>query len=262
MDGFNNPALKAFIERVSPEFVLAQLIVRRRSSGFELRHVADSGRPEETLRLISIEDLRDLAQFTAEGAFRPLRSAPNLRPGWRSLATDAGSLERALNQVYPGALADWHAAQTFPVPTTSFREFAQRQTGMYRIIGMLEDPQAARVIRAGCAARFCLKQRLWPVEGVAPDRAEEKSAIPCLEPCALLAEFARKAMRLEQGEKIALEWGAEEAETLVAALEAALQSGVGTREGDVNSPGNPRRLQLALERIKEVLALVRRKTRA
>ena len=58
--------------------------------------------------------------------------------------------------------------------------------------------QVSRVIQTTCAKTNCLKQRLWTVEGLAPDAASEKSLIPCLEPCAMLMEAARKALRREQ----------------------------------------------------------------
>ena len=107
-------------------------------------------------------------------------------------------MEQALNQLYPGAIADWYAAQTQPVPVTNYREFTERQTGMYRIATLLDDQQAAAVIRAGCHRRCCLKRRHWLVAGLEPDPAAEKSLIPCLEPCAVLLELARQAVRLEQ----------------------------------------------------------------
>ena len=84
-----------------------------------------------------------------------------------------------------------------------------------------------------------------------PDAAEEKSLIPCLEPCAILLEFARKALRLEQEEKVAVSVSPGEVETLQAALEMAPSAPLSAeREADFNSPANPRRLQLALEKLK------------
>jgi hypothetical protein len=69
---------------------------------------------------------------------------------------------------------------------------------MYRITTMLNDAQAAEVIRCACDARNCLKRRLWAVAGLERDGAALKSLIRCLEPCAVLMESAREAVRAEQ----------------------------------------------------------------
>ncbi|MBI3851853.1 MAG: hypothetical protein HY298_16480 [Verrucomicrobia bacterium] len=227
-------------------------VIRRVGAGFELRHVEDCDCAEDRLRSMTLADLRGLAQFTAAGAFRPLKSAPNLQSGWRIVLPDETKLELALNQLYPGAIADWHAAQLSQPPVTHYRDFAQRQTGMYRITTILNDAQAAQVIRACCHKKFCLKRRLWTVEGLPPDDAAEKSLIPCLEPCAVLLEFARKSMRIEQQDKI--EIATDEAATVVCALQTALEHPApGVREADFNAPNNPRRIQLVLEKLRPTL---------
>ena len=166
------------------------------------------------------------------------------------LAANDMELETALGQIYPGAVADWYAAQSAQPLITHYRDFAKRQSGMYRITNLLSDPQAAGVVRACCHPQFCLKQRLWTVAGLAPDSASEKSLIPCLEPCAMFLEFARKAVRIEQQGKVALEVAPEELSTLRAALQTQLTHRVeGQREGDFGSAANPRRIQLLLEKL-------------
>jgi len=233
-----NPALNAFVAEIKTSLIFAEIVVRRLEKGFELRHVQDRECDAGDLRLISADEMRPLAQFTVVGAFRPLKSAPNLRRGWRLILTDGAKLEFALNQVYPGAVADWFAVRSGRAEPTHYREFTSRQTGMYRITAMLTDEQAAAMIRAGCHRKFCLKQRLWTVNGCSPDSSEDKSLVPCLEPCALLLEFARKAMRLEQaaasGELIDTPGGDETNSEM--------------READFENPSNPRRLQLAIEK--------------
>ncbi len=196
-----NPAWEAFVARLGDELVLAQVLIARREQGYELRHVADRSAPAEQLRLLPVAELRLLAQVTAAGAFRPLKSAPNLQTGWRALPANDAALEAALNHLYPGAVADWFAAQAERPPVTNFREFTARQTGMYRITAKLSEAQAARVICAVCHRNMCLKRRLWTVEGLPPDAAAEKSIIPCLEPCAVLLESARQAAGGEQAKK-------------------------------------------------------------
>ncbi|MEO6182162.1 MAG: DR2241 family protein, partial [Verrucomicrobiota bacterium] len=194
----DNPALTAFVAEIKTDLVLAQVLVRRLGNQFELRHVQDRECDPENLRRVGENEIRALAQFTATDAFRPLKSAPNLQTGWRLMVADEAELEFALNQIYPGAMADWFAVRFSKAAPTNYREFANRQSGMYRITTMLSDEQAGFVVRACCDQKFCLKQRLWSLDGLAADSAEEKSLIPCLEPCAILVESARKAVRLDQ----------------------------------------------------------------
>lgn len=255
MTAVENPALEAFVAQIGRELVVAQVAVRRAGAVFELRHVSDAGQAAAELRELKPGELRALAQFTAAGAFRPLKSAPNLQGGWRYTAPDATALEQALNRLYPGAIADWFAARSSAPPTTDFREFAGRQTGMYRITTMLSDTLVARVARAGCHRDSCLKRRLWKSKDLAPDAFEGKSLIPCLEPCALLLEFARKAMRIEQEEKVVVELSPSDIATVRAAIQVALKHpDPALREGDLNEPHNPRRLRLVLEKLPDVPA--------
>ena len=111
-------------------------------------------------------------------------------------------LEAALSRLYPGALADWRAARAAHPPVTHYREYASRQSGMYRITAKLRDEQVTAVIRGVCDKEHCLKRRWWTVAGLEPDPAGEKSLIPCLEPCAVLMESARRAMRSSQEETL------------------------------------------------------------
>jgi len=246
MAAVNNPALAAFCVAAGSELALAQVRVRRLAEGFELRHVGDQDAGAESLRLVPLNELRVLANHTTAGEFRPIKAAPNLRAGWLCRVSSEAELELALNQLYPGALADWFAAQQPAPPVTHYREFTARQSGMYRITTMLTDPQAAQVIRACCDARLCLKRRLWSVPGLAPDAADTKSLIPCLEPCAVMLEFARKAVRIEQEEdKPTLTLAPSEVASLLAALDAALaHPPAGQREADLSAADNPRRLHL------------------
>ncbi len=202
MSTIDNPALRQFCARMGESLVLAQVLIRRAGAGYELRQVEDGEVAAESLRRVTPAEARRLAQFTGTGEFRPLKSAPTLARGWLMAAANERQLELALAGLYPGALADWHAAAGANPPVTPFRDFVNRQSGMYRIAAKLSDAQAAEVIGAGCDASRCLKRRLWTVDGLAPDGPEGKSLIPCLEPCAVLLEMLRLAGRAarERGE--------------------------------------------------------------
>jgi 4Fe-4S iron-sulfur cluster binding domain/DR2241 stabilising domain len=252
MVAMTNPALEKFVAQIGSELLLAQVLITCNGRGYELRHVADRSAPQQQLRLIELPELRTLAQFTAGESFRPLKSAPNLQRGWRVLLSDDDQLATALHHLYPGAIADWFAAQAQTPPVTHFRDFTNRQTGMYRITASLSDEQAAEAIRAGCHQQFCLKRRLWTVAGLAADPPAEKSLIPCLEPCAVLLEFVRSAVRMRQAEKLDLTCA--EAASIPLALEALLkQPAANEREADFSSPANGRRLQLLLEKLRPLL---------
>ena len=241
MTAFENPALAAFAAQLGAELVFAQVLIRRDGTSFAFRHIEDAGALAESLRTIAIEELRALTQTTEAGAFRPLKSAPNLRRGWFARATNITELGTALDRLYPGALSDWFAARAAQPPVTSYREFTARQTGMYRITTFPDDPRAAQITRACCDARFCLKRRLWTVPSLATDTAADKSLIPCLEPCALLLEFARKVVRWEQEGELPSTVSPEEARQL---REKLNQTGSSVRPADFESPENPRRLAL------------------
>lgn len=251
MTEFANPALESFVAQIGRDCVVAQVLIRRDGTGFELRHHDDRDLSTEALELMEVDELRGLVQMTEKGVFRPLKSAPTLRRGWRVLASNSNSLEAALNHLYPGALADWYAASLADPPVTHYREFTARQTGMYRITATLNDVQAAVVIKGCCDSKFCLKQRLWTVAGLEADLVATTSVIPCLEPCPVFLEFARKAARIEQEDKLTVSLGASELETLMTALETATTTGVGAmREADFGEASNPRRVQLLLEKLK------------
>jgi hypothetical protein len=196
----NNPAMQEFAAQIGSELVMAQVLIKRDGRSYELRHMEDRLAAPESLRTIQLNEARALAQFTAAHEFRPLKSAPNLQRGWRLAAKDDGELEIALSHLYPGAVADWRAARGANPPVTHYREYVNRQSGMYRLTAKLTDAQAAEVARQICAPAQCLKLRLWTVPGLAPDAASAKSLIPCLEPCAVLMEAARVAMRASQNE--------------------------------------------------------------
>ena len=235
----SNPALEALVASVAPALVFGQVWLQRGGGEFVLQHEADRG--VENLRLITVQDLRELAQFTERGAFRPLKSAPTLRRGWQCVARDEAELDTALRHLYPGGVADWFAARQEPPPAISYRAFTARQTGMYRITAMLDDAQAALVARAGCHRNFCLKRRLWAVEGLPSESVVEKSELACLEPCAVLMEFARAVMRIEQK-------GGEAVSVSGSAAPSDQAGGAEVREGDFSSPSNPRFQQWRLEK--------------
>ncbi len=255
-----NPALDAFLAVLPETLEFAQVLISRRGHHFELRHSADRTISDTVLESLTVTDLRGLANDTAAGAFRPLKSAPTLRGGWRVLLTAPADLELALDHLYPGALADWYAVRAGKAAGIAYRDYVNRQTGMYRITQLLNDEQVADVAQAACHRSFCLKQRLWHGPLLSADKLEEKSLVPCLEPCPMLLEFARKSMRLEQEEHVSPSIAEGDLQTLLAAVETALLSpGVNGREADFTAAANPRRLRRVRILLERWLAQVPRK---
>jgi hypothetical protein len=225
------PDIAALAAAIQTELLFGQVLIRRCAAGFELRHAADRQSDPAGLRLLSGQEIRPLAQWTSSGAYRPLKTAPDLPSGWRIIAADVCALAASLQRLYPGAVADWFAARGPQPPITSYRQFTARQSGIYRITTRLDDAVAGAMIRACCHPDFCLKRRLWTVGGLAAENSSEKSLIPCLEPCAILLEFARKIARLQQQQP--------PPDKEISAADAG--------ECDFDASNNPRRRRFSLE---------------
>jgi len=242
--------MEPFFEWVGTGAEFGQLWIQPEDCRYELRHKVDRSAAVESLNLLGINELRDLARSDAHGAFRPLKGAPDLMSGWRALAGKE-SLGDAIGRIYPGGLVDWLAVRTAAAPpATHFRDFADRQTGMYRSARSLDDAEAASVIRACCRSSLCLKRRLWTVAGLSTDDIGSKSVIPCLEPCAVTLEFFRRTARMQRETPMVLQLApgdVESLEILLAQVAGKIRGEPGGRVGDSGASDNPRRILLALE---------------
>ena len=256
----SNPAIDAFIERLPPGRTFGEVIVNRPDAGFDVRHRQDEKTAPDDLELIDPEQLRLRTASDRAGRYRPLRSAPGLRSGWRARADTPAELWHVLNAVYPGAVGDWYAARQGEKPL-SYRQFASRQSGMFRNLAKLSDAQARRTAQACCDEKRCLKQRLWPAaeSEPLPDRESRQAPVMvCLEPCSLLMELARREFRLGQEPTVALQLPEPEISPILTALETLARSfPENSRVADFSAPTAPHRLALLRERI---LAQAERKT--
>ena len=243
------PPVAHFLAGFSPEGerVWGQVRIRRGPDGYELRHVLDRVVADGALRVVSVAELRSLAACTASGAFRPLKSAPTLRSGWRCVARGDEELETALAHLYPGTLADARAWSAGLAAPTNWSEFAAMQVGRARGLARLEPAAFRPAVEAGCSASVCLKRRLWAGPGVEPEPESgmdgNKSQLPCLEPCALFAAFARACLANADALTVPVQIAPEDLATIAAALRHALEHPpAGLREGSFSEPLNPRRL--------------------
>jgi sirohydrochlorin cobaltochelatase len=108
------------------------------------------------------------------------------------------ALRLALDGIYPGALGNWRAVLRGEKIAPPLRETLNRQTGMYRITGLLTQHEAARIIGSLCQPG-CLRQILWPIEsadpGPAPAAPEGRIPLFCTNPCSHFLGKAREAVK-------------------------------------------------------------------
>jgi sirohydrochlorin cobaltochelatase len=174
---------------------LGQVAIGAAPEGWELRHHEDAGRGDLAL-FTRWEDARTLAAADDAGAFRPLKTAPTLRHGWRLVLREVAAVRAALDYFYPAMLGVAESFRRHELEAVPLRATLERQTGMYAVTKKITDEQARATIDRLCAG--CLKHRLWEIAGANPmPMAATPGAWPllCHEACNLLVAEARKAVR-------------------------------------------------------------------
>jgi sirohydrochlorin cobaltochelatase len=213
------PVQQALAAVLSDKSRLGQLFIQRTSTGvFVVCH-----RDDQEAGALEVfrkpEDAIEIARYDDAGNYRPLKTAPNLRHGWRMEVGDLGELRRALDYFYPGRLAMLVAANENRLTTKTLRETLSRQSGMYRIAAKISDAQIDDVVGDFCRSDGgCLRTILWkrdsndatPSAKLPPQKFDAahdqtgrgENAIPllCQEPCNLLVAACRKAVKAEPGE--------------------------------------------------------------
>ena len=188
------------------------LIERAAGGGWTLRHRADAGL-EDMRAYASPVAARVLALVDDKGEYRPLKTAPNLRRGWRLDLPDLPAVRRALECFYPAQLALEAARCADRLAPTSLRETFGRQTGMYRITGKITTEQAETLVGEACRSDGgCLRTILWTIEpagrpprslpAVKFDAAHDQTGagepvlpLLCTEPCAIVVAAARDVVK-------------------------------------------------------------------
>ena len=225
-----------------------QVLARRASGGYSLRHIDDA----EASDLEVYDDpraAREIARLTEKGEHRPLKSSPNLRRGWEIKVSDAAGLAVAMNYLYPASTVHWHLHREGRLGTTNFRENAARQSGIYKRIQHLSDRGVQDAARACCEHAVCLKRTLWDVDEKTPlEMHRGDGEIPCPEPCSLFVSFARRVRLFEREERDLDETGLSPSEKgdLVSLVEAAAGGAGGiefAREAEFEEPLNERRMR-------------------
>jgi sirohydrochlorin cobaltochelatase len=195
-----------------------QLLIRKIDRGFAICH-----RDDENVSGLKVfrapDDVAEIARFDDGGNYRPLKTAPNLRHGWRLEVVDLKELIRALDYFYPGRLAVLAAWKENGLTATSLRETLDRQSGMYRIAAKISDEQIDDVVGEVCRSDGgCLRTILWnrdksgsvPSRKLPPEKFDPahdqtgrgETAIPllCQEICSILLNECRKAVKGETNE--------------------------------------------------------------
>jgi sirohydrochlorin cobaltochelatase len=198
---------------VSDRLTIGEILIRRSGeNGFVLTH-RDDERENQLEIFRDPENASLIARNDDLGSYRPLKTAPNLRHGWRLEIVTEEELQCALDYFYPGRLEVFASWKQGELRTTSFRETLDRQTGMYRIAARISDGEADQVIGNFCRSDGgCLRTILWkrdqngtipssrlPPEKFDPTHPEAANMIPliCQEACNLLVAECRKTVKME-----------------------------------------------------------------
>jgi len=150
----------------SRSFCGGEILVRKTSAGaFTLSHRDDEAAGQ--LKIFrSAEDAIDIAKNDDLGEYRPLKTAPTLRHGWRLELESVADLRRALAYFYPGRLPILAAWKSDQLLTTPLRETLDRQSGMYRVAAKISDSQIDDVVARFCRSDGgCLRTILWKRDG-------------------------------------------------------------------------------------------------
>ena len=132
------------------------------TGGYEVRHARDRG--VDDLRLETVDDparLRRLAGRGADGAHRPLRSAPDLASGWRIAGLSGRALWEVYADLYPGAPVHWHLFREGRLRVTPYRKLARVQTGIYAKAARRTDAEIGALVRSLCSPGHCLREPVW-----------------------------------------------------------------------------------------------------
>jgi sirohydrochlorin cobaltochelatase len=139
---------------------IGQLEIVSSEEGFVLCHRDDVGRTD--LRNYEIDDALEVAKLDDARSYRPLKTAPNLRHGWKIFARDLLQVEKVIDSIYPGRIAVLHAFTSGQLTTTSLRETLNRQSGMYRVAAKISNEQIDGLVGNFCRSDGgCLRTILW-----------------------------------------------------------------------------------------------------
>ena len=155
-------AIEEILNGLALPFCFGQIVVQKREgAAFLLSHRDDEALGQlQTYR--DAENAIEIAKYDDAGDYRPLKTAPNLRHGWRLELATIEDLRRALDYFYPSRLAVFAAWKSGCLKTTALRDTLDRQSGMYRVAAKISDPQINDLVADFCRSDGgCLRTILW-----------------------------------------------------------------------------------------------------
>jgi len=211
-----DPIEQALGAEIGESCCIGEIVIRRTpAGGFVLCHRDDDSNVAAQM-FHGAEAAVEIAKYDDGGNYRPLKTAPTLRHGWRLEVVDLSQLRRALDHFYPARLAMVLAWKQNRLATTPLRETFGRQSGMYRAAAKVSDEQIDKVVVNLCQSDGgCLRTILWKsdVRGTIPStklplekfdashdqtgRGQRTIPLLCQEPCHLLVNAARKIIKGE-----------------------------------------------------------------
>ena len=193
---------------------IGEILIDRADGGaFRLCHRDDAGREDLSIYR-DAEAAVSIALYDDAGAYRPLKTAPNLGHGWSLVLADARAVRVALDHFYPGRLPAYVAWRRGALKTTPLRSTLARQTGMYRVAANITDAQADQLVGGVCRSDGgCLRTIRWTRDTTGTEassllppqkfdpahdqtgRGEPVIPLLCQEPCNLLVAAAREVVK-------------------------------------------------------------------
>jgi hypothetical protein len=154
--------IEEFLDGLGVSFYFGQILVQKGDdSAFVLLHRDDASLdPLQTYQ--EAKDAIEIAKYDDAWNYRPLKTAPNLRCGWRLELGTVEELRRALDYFYPSRLAVFAAWKSGYLKTTDLRNTLDRQSGMYRVAAKISDSQINDLVADFCRSDSgCLRTILW-----------------------------------------------------------------------------------------------------
>ena len=170
---------------------------------YDLHHEDDADTPAgELTDHENPLDAREIAKHDDRERYRPLKTAPTLRTGWRLPDLGPAELVQAVDYFYPATVANWHREREGELDVSHWRDTVERQSGIYGVVKTWDRQEGHEhvnwVAEACCTDSQCVKRREWGYdEDTDLDVDGGDGVFPCREPCSVVIAAARRWTKLE-----------------------------------------------------------------